>query len=167
MSIEAMKQAYQVPLVEQLESIPADARLVIDDADGMGTRYIPVGRMCREAAAALRTAIEQEECDWSLLEATQESLREHMAEIARLKAAQPAPVQEPVAYSVGRTLHWHEGRGVSDAQLYTTPPAQPADWVGLTPEDEEVINRKVNQLGGGWRNMVREADAMLREKNGA
>jgi hypothetical protein len=31
--------------------------------------------------------------DWSLLEATQESLREHMAEIKRLKEAQPAPVQ--------------------------------------------------------------------------
>jgi hypothetical protein len=28
--------------------------------------------------------------DWSLLEATQESLREHIAEIKRLKAAQPA-----------------------------------------------------------------------------
>jgi hypothetical protein len=28
--------------------------------------------------------------DWSLLEATQESLREHMSEIKRLKAAQPA-----------------------------------------------------------------------------
>jgi hypothetical protein len=28
--------------------------------------------------------------DWSLLEATQESLREHMAEINRLKEAQPA-----------------------------------------------------------------------------
>jgi hypothetical protein len=31
----------------------------------------------------------QEGRDWSLLEATQESLREHMAEIKRLKAAQP------------------------------------------------------------------------------
>jgi molybdenum cofactor biosynthesis enzyme MoaA len=31
----------------------------------------------------------QERRDWSLLEATQESLREHMAEIKRLKAAQP------------------------------------------------------------------------------
>jgi hypothetical protein len=28
--------------------------------------------------------------DWSLLEATQESLREHMSEIKRLKEAQPA-----------------------------------------------------------------------------
>jgi hypothetical protein len=40
----------------------------------------------------------QEGRDWSLLEATQESLREHMAEIKRLKAAQPAPVQEPVEW---------------------------------------------------------------------
>jgi hypothetical protein len=32
----------------------------------------------------------QEGRDWSLLEATQESLREHMIEIKRLKAAQPA-----------------------------------------------------------------------------
>jgi hypothetical protein len=37
----------------------------------------------------------QEDRDWSLLEAIQESLREHMAEIKRLKAAQPSPVQEP------------------------------------------------------------------------
>jgi hypothetical protein len=35
----------------------------------------------------------QEGRDWSLLAATQESLREHMAEIKRLKAAQPAPVK--------------------------------------------------------------------------
>ena len=33
----------------------------------------------------------QEGRDWSLLAATQESLREHMAEIKRLKAAQPEP----------------------------------------------------------------------------
>ena len=49
--------AYQVPLHELLESVPSDARLVIDDADGMGTAFIPVGRYCHEAAAALRTAL--------------------------------------------------------------------------------------------------------------
>jgi hypothetical protein len=38
----------------------------------------------------------QEGRDWSLLEATQESLREHMAEIKRLKAAQPAPAPVPL-----------------------------------------------------------------------
>jgi hypothetical protein len=89
-----------------------------------------------------------------LLEATQESLREHMAEIKRLKAAQPA-VQEPVAwpcviseadfeqdtitlemkcsdYKVGAGQHW----------LHTTPPAQPAvpltdeQIEGLLPDDD-------------------------------
>lgn len=59
--LATMRQAYEVPLVEQLESVPTDARLVIDDADGMGTRFIPVGRMCHDAAKSLRTAIEQME----------------------------------------------------------------------------------------------------------
>jgi hypothetical protein len=39
-------------------------------------------------------------------------------EIARLKAAAR---QAPVAYSVGRSLNWHHGRGVTDAQLYAAP----------------------------------------------
>mgnify|MGYP003344411561 CR=1 FL=1 len=53
-TLEMALEAYEVPLVEQLERVPKDARLVIDDADGMGTRFIPVGRMCHEAATALR-----------------------------------------------------------------------------------------------------------------
>jgi hypothetical protein len=61
MSIEAMNQAFEVPLVEQLESVPTNARLVIDDADGMGTQYIPVGRMCHDASKALRQAIAEAE----------------------------------------------------------------------------------------------------------
>lgn len=59
-------EAKQVPLIEHLASVPADARLVIDDADGMGTRYIPVGRLCHEAAAAitaLRERLAQPEQD--------------------------------------------------------------------------------------------------------
>jgi len=52
--------------------------------------------------------------DWSLLEATQESLREHMAEIKRLKAAQPvvpdamtsADIQEHIEYVAG----WNDCR---------------------------------------------------------
>ena len=46
----------------------------------------------QERADALRAALAENERDWSLLEATQESLREHMAEIQTLRAAlvQPA-----------------------------------------------------------------------------
>jgi hypothetical protein len=99
----------------------------------------------------------QEGRDWSLLEATQESLREHMAEIKRLKAAQPAPVQEPVAWvnhgenRITRATGW-DGYGA----LYTTPPAPqpvpvktyhdgkpwpvaPKPWVGLTDAEIDLF----------------------------
>ena len=45
-------RAGQVPLYEQLLSVPKDARLVVDEGP-YSTRYIPIGRMCREAAALL------------------------------------------------------------------------------------------------------------------
>jgi hypothetical protein len=41
----------------------------------------------RQAITALRAVLAKSERDWSMLEATQESLREHMAEIHRLRAA--------------------------------------------------------------------------------
>ena len=41
-------------------------------------------------------------------------------------AAPNVPSGEPVAYASGRTLHWHAGRGVTDAQLYATPQPAPA-----------------------------------------
>ena len=44
------------------------------------------------------------------------------------------------------------------------PPAS-KPWVGLTPEEEEIIYRKVLPHGGGWRMFLREANAMLKEKN--
>jgi hypothetical protein len=58
------------------------------------------------AADAIREATPpaaavQEGRDWSLLEATQESLREHMAEIKRLKAAQPEQQLMEKAYLAG------------------------------------------------------------------
>ena len=52
-------EAGQVPLRELLASVPADTRLVIDDADGKGTRFIPVGRLCQEAAAALAEPVQE------------------------------------------------------------------------------------------------------------
>lgn len=57
-------KAYAVPLHEQLARVPRDARLVIDDPDGMGTQFIPVGRYCHEAAEALRARLARPEREW-------------------------------------------------------------------------------------------------------
>jgi hypothetical protein len=46
-------EAKQVPLVERLESVPADARLAVDDGPH-STSYYPIGKMAHEAAAELR-----------------------------------------------------------------------------------------------------------------
>jgi hypothetical protein len=118
----------------------------------------------------------QEGRDWSLLEATQESLREHMAEIKRLKAAQPAPVQEPTvednsqdwAGMDGATA-WHlinrHADGWADVAKMmgewlaaNTPPAT----VPLT--DEQIIEHFKNKVDTGsllsFADGVRYAEAV-------
>ena len=64
-------EAKQVPLYEQLEGVPLDARLVIEDSDGMGATILAIGRMCHGAAAALR---EQLEAERATLNAIRESM---------------------------------------------------------------------------------------------
>lgn len=53
-------EAKQTPLIELLERIPQDARLVVEH-DQFSSSVHPVGKLCREAAAALRAALEQPE----------------------------------------------------------------------------------------------------------
>jgi hypothetical protein len=100
--------------------------------------------------------------DWSLLEATQESLREHMAEIKRLKEAQPAPVREPVREPVATLF--------GSLPVYdTTPPAAQRQWVGLTDYEigvcstEAAMNRSA--MVGGAVTFARAIEAKLKEKN--
>jgi hypothetical protein len=45
-----MSEAKQVPLQELLNAVPKDARHVVEDADGYGSQFIPVGRYCQDAA---------------------------------------------------------------------------------------------------------------------
>ena len=46
-------EAKQVPLLERLEAVPADARLAVNDGP-FSTSFYPVGAMAHEAAAELR-----------------------------------------------------------------------------------------------------------------
>jgi hypothetical protein len=83
---------------------------------------------------------QQEGRDWSLLEATQESLREHMAEIKRLKA-QPVPVKT-----------YHDGKPW---------PVTPKPWVGLTDEEAQWIYDNGRTPAG----MMEMVEAKLKGKN--
>ena len=49
----------------------------------------------------------------------------HVSQLRKALEAEQAQSVEPVAYSVGRSLNWHHGRGVTNAQLYAAPPAPP------------------------------------------
>jgi hypothetical protein len=113
----------------------------------------------------------QEGRDWPLLEATQESLREHMAEIKRLKAAQPAPVQEPVAWMYESVCgndfairHDPPDYAKNIRPLYITPPApQPVPvktysggkpWpVAPAPDPAPIIQQLVTALEGSGTRM--------------
>ena len=47
------QKAQQVPLIQLLRRVPENAKLIVDNADGMGSTFHPVGRLCHEAAEAL------------------------------------------------------------------------------------------------------------------
>jgi hypothetical protein len=101
---------------------------------------------------------QQEGRDWSLLEATQESLREHMAEIKRLKAAQPAmrsatrdeKVVRPGVYSVPIKT-FHGGKR----------------WVGLSEDEINKLRHLVDWTAEwSYGRFAYELERLLREKNG-
>jgi hypothetical protein len=109
----------------------------------------------------------QEGRDWSLLEATQESLREHMAEIKRLKAAQPAPVMTD---EKGRPLSFWGGKSVepiaqpAPVKTYHDGkpwPVAPKPWVGLTDEEAQWIYDNGRTPSG----MMEMVETKLKEKN--
>ena len=53
-------EAKQTPLIELLEQVPHDARVVVEH-DQFSSSSHPVGRLCHEAAAALRARLAQTE----------------------------------------------------------------------------------------------------------
>ena len=132
-------KAYAVPLHELLAGVPRDTRLEITDPDGYGTRFIPVGRYCHEAAEALRAALAQPE---------------------------PEPVAFVVYDSESNDIVWAEA-GMhlkQNTPLYTVPPQR--EWQGLT--DEEIIRlRHLYDPTAHWSldMFARVIEAKLKEKN--
>ena len=84
------------------------------------------------------------------------------------QSAQPAPVQEPVAYlcenAVGhKYFRWKKPSSTyKPIALYTTPPAAQRQWVGLTDEDKLTVRRMP------WENLgdlMDNTEAILKESN--
>lgn len=80
-------KAYAVPLHELLAGVPRGARLEITDLDGMGTRFIPVGRYCHEAAEILRAKLNKPEKEvmQMALDAIEAALSDDQPYISRSK----------------------------------------------------------------------------------
>jgi len=91
-------------------------------------------------------------------------------------SAQPAPVQEPVAWMhtgghiQGRNPNWEQGiadgytRERGWTPLYTTPPAQ-RQWVGLTDEDKKGLWIADQMTNEEWSDLFSAIEAKLKEKN--
>jgi len=165
-----MDKAYVVPLHELLAGVPRGTRLEINDPDGMGTRFIPVGRYCHEAAEALRARLAQPE-PW-------------VKTYSGGKPNYTQPIeQEPFEYwnAVEGWVKIEEVRqhfdtagcgtiyktgGEGRVPLYTTPQRE---WVGLT--DEEMfaalvqVDPLTKRLAPGFEYFARAIEAKLKEKN--
>ena len=134
----------------------------------------------KEAIKALRSRLANEfNPDWDQIEALRESLREHMAEIQRLRARLAQPEPEPFEYwnavegwvkidevrqhfdttNCG-TIYKHEGEG--RIPLYAEPPQR--EWVGLTDAELESIYDACDNWGKF--EYERRIEAKLKEKNG-
>jgi hypothetical protein len=152
-------KAYAVPLHELLAGVPRDTRLEITDPDGYGTRFIPVGRYCHEAAESLRAALAQPEPDYRDVVIKGDSWRVEFlpnndANVVLVKAnykTQP----EKTDMQIGLTYE------------EANPPQR--EWVGLT--DDEYIQlldkaeKDAPKTGSVFKNLWYAINTKLKEKN--
>ena len=108
-----------------------------------------------------------------------EMLYERLPELFDRAAAQPAPVQEPVAWGVfegnlhdmffSRTeadyMAYLKGAHAEVRPLYTTPPAAQRQWVGLTDEEIEKACVPLGAAMLSFTEVARVIEAKLKEKN--
>lgn len=101
----------------------------------------------------LSTALAESDRDWSLLEATQQSLREHMAEVRRLRAAlEQEQEQEPNNPGECSECHAPVGSVCSDADCPGKAApliTKPTDFVSLLREADEIVRAKPT-----WRRFI-------------
>jgi hypothetical protein len=132
---------------------------------------------------------------YTALEQALTRLQKRYGELEAKIAAQPAPVQEPVAWTDEQLqmLNFLYGAGEWDGlwfdqkhpakkgafwwrsdlrRLFTTPPAAQRQWVGLTDEDAHLLaNEHLRYQTEGYEvsgiyDLARAIETKLKEKNG-
>lgn len=172
-------RAYEVPLHEQLARVPRDARLIIDDLDGMGTQYIPVGRYCHEAAEVIRDRLAQPE-PW--VKTYSGGKPNYTEPCERCGEVNPAEIhtctpKESFEYwnAVEGWVKIDEVRQHFDTAgcgtIYKTggegrvPLYAAREWQGLTNEEKKVIYQEAANEDWTDLDVINATEAKLREKN--
>ena len=175
-----MKQALeakQTPLIELLERVPADARMVYEH-DQFHSENIPVGRLCHEAAAALRAAIEQAPVAWmydflSDNEVIRDWVTQSQDDIARENGFNVRPLYTALRQKQydQTSLELCEECGwkaviPDDGCLVCARQKAPREWVELTDDEARaLVNRATFGDRTNWQALVYMVDAKLKEKN--
>jgi hypothetical protein len=165
-------KAYAVPLHELLAGVPRDTRLEITDPDGYGTRFIPVGRYCHEAAEALRAALTQPKKTDMQIGLTYEEANpsKHNFEFSTIEEVMqpmPTPTGQPqltddeTRFANAFIALQKAGYG-KEAEIVLKCKRK---WVGLTDKEisEGIINSWV--IGQAFESAVWWAEEKLKEKN--
>lgn len=169
MNDDVKPPSFAVPLYEQLEKVPLDARLVIEDSDGMGAQIFAIGRMCHGAAAALRAAIKHAERPMTH---SRDCWKWHHG--CAVKKIERAEKQEPVAWMYVNTdgeceqIEYSKNCPIPDDPSITPLYTAPRQWQGLTDEEvSEILDREIgfNSCFGPETNFARAIEAKLKEKN--
>jgi hypothetical protein len=122
----------------------SDDVMSLEEADYLLQQItIPTRKPTPPAAAV------QEGRDWSLLEATQESLREHIAEIKRLKAAQPAvPLTDEAIERALKAACMHSTpKSRKDMRRAIEAAAQPAVREPVSAKKDAVFAASIEFIG--------------------
>jgi tetratricopeptide (TPR) repeat protein len=137
--------------------------------------------LVKEAITAIKEALAQPAdnpygYDWSMLEAAQESLREHMARIKELEAQLSQPAQKHVAWTLLLTGEHHGIIGEAGEKfigapecyqrvnVYTTPPQR--TWIWLSDADiAEVIDTTCQYTGSYEEFLIKKAERKIRSMN--
>lgn len=157
--------AKQTPLIELLERVPHNERCRVDEPDGMGSVFIPVGRLCHEAATSLRKRQTQpQRTHWEGCEEVHPECRQQEPVAwrnAALRVGEDLCSVGPFGYYDMTAQQWLDWA----LSVVTCHPPQRREWVGLTEAEKVNVAIACGCADVAWMDFADAVEAKLREKN--